>query len=150
MECIISKLLPDDTDKLKQLLLVYNGVFAWQDFVLPSDAYLQKMLNNPQHLVFVALLNNTVIGGFTAYILPEFETENSLVYIYDLAVSTTYQRQGIGQQLIQGIRSYCSHQTSLIELFVQADEKDDYAVDFYRKTGGSEMKVRQLSYFLNL
>lgn len=148
MNCVIEKLVVTDIEKLKGLLLSYEAVFEWQNFVMPSENHLRKMLNNPQHLVFVATNDHKVIGGLTAYILPEFESENSLVYIYDLAVQTEHQRKGVGQQLIQGVREYCAKQPGLIEVFVQADEEDEYAVDFYRKTGGTEMKVRQFSYFL--
>ncbi len=141
----IKRLTPPDTDKLKQLLYVFDDVFEWSLFTMPSDKHIYKMLESAQHLVFTALLNGVVIGGLTAYVLDEFETETSLVYIYDLAVKTEYQRQGIGQRLIKGINEYCRQQ-GIAEVFVQADEADDYAVDFYRKTGGKEMKVAQFTY----
>lgn len=141
----VKKLLPSDTEKLKELLLLFRDVFEQPAFSMPADAHLQKMLTNPQHLVFTAWLQGTLAGGATAYVLPEFETEHSLVYIYDLAVKTDLQRRGIGRQLIAGVEAYCRIQ-GFVELFVQADAADDYAVDFYRKTGGEEMKVVQFSY----
>lgn len=141
----IKKLLPSDTETLKTLLLLFRDVFEQTTFSMPPDAHLQKMLANPQHLVFSAWLEGGLKGGATAYVLPEFETEGSLVYIYDLAVSVKDQRKGIGTQLIAGIKDYCRQQ-GFAELFVQADAADDYAVDFYRKTGGEEMNVVQFSY----
>lgn len=147
MECVIKKLSPDDADKLKQLLLVFRDVFVQTNFTMPPDTHLQNRLNSTLHLVFTASRHDVVVGGLTAYILPEFETESSIVYIYDLAVKTEHQRRGIGQQLIKGINEYCRQQ-DITEVFVQADEADDYAVEFYRKTGGKEMKVVQFSYEL--
>ncbi len=143
----IKKLTHSHIEWLKQLLHVFNEVFEWESFAMPSDQHLNRMLQSSQHLVFVALLNDAVIGGLTAYVLDEFETETSIVYIYDLAVKTECQRQRIGQQLIKGITEYCRQQ-GMAEVFVQADEADDYAVDFYRKTGGKEMKVAQFTYSL--
>ena len=144
----IQKLTCRDVNKLKQLLSVFENVFEWASFTPPPEKHLHKMLESPQHLVFTALLNGMVIGGLTAYLLDEFETETSIVYIYDLAVKTEYQRQGIGQQLVKGIADYCRQQKNITEVFVQADEEDEYAVDFYRKTGGKEMKVAQFTYRL--
>lgn len=141
----IKKLSSSDTEKLKELLLLFRDVFGQTAFSMPPDAHLQKMLRQPQHLVFAAWRQGGLAGGATAYVLPEFETEQSLVYIYDLAVKTEFQRRGIGGQLIAGIKEYCRQQ-GFTELFVQADEADDYAVDFYRKTGGEELKVAQFSY----
>ena len=143
----IKKLTHLDTDRLKQLLYLFEDVFEWPSFTMPSNKHLQRMLESPQHLVFTALLQGRIIGGLTAYVLEEFETENSLVYIYDLAVKTEYQRQGIGQQLIKGINVYCRQQ-GFAEVFVQSEEKDNYAVDFYRKTMDEEMKVIQFTYHL--
>ncbi len=143
----IKKLNDSDTGKLQQQLLLFSHVFNQKHFSMPSTIHLQKMLANPHHLVFVATLNDAVIGGLTAYLLPEFETETSLVYIYDLAVQTEHQRKGIGKQLIASINKFCKQQ-GITEVFVQAEEKDEYAVNFYRKTGGKEMKVIQFAYAL--
>ena len=141
----VRKLRSSDTDKLKELLLLFSDVFGQTAFSMPADAHLQKMLGNPQHLVFTAWRQGVLAGGATAYVLPEFETEGSLVYLYDLAVKTELQRKGIGQQLIAGMKAYCRQQ-GFAELFVQADEADGYAVDFYRKTGGEELRAVQFSY----
>lgn len=143
----VKKLLNTDVNRLQELLLVFKDVFEWPSFTMPSETHLQKILQSPQHLVFVALLDDAIVGGLTAYLLPEFETETYLVYIYDLAVQTEHQRKGIGKRLIAGINEYCKQQ-GIAEVFVQADEEDDYAIDFYRKTGGKEMKVAQFTYAL--
>lgn len=72
-----------------------------------------------------------------------------MAYIYDLAVLTEYQRQGVGKQLIEFIKAYCEKQGSE-GVFVQADKPDDYAIDFYRKTRPTtEEPVVHFSYNLN-
>jgi aminoglycoside 3-N-acetyltransferase I len=60
-------------------------------------------------------------------------TVKPLVYIFDLAVQTPLQRQGIGKKLIDAINKFCT-EAGMEEVFVQADVIDDYAIDFYRKT----------------
>ncbi|MDX3912993.1 MULTISPECIES: GNAT family N-acetyltransferase [Olivibacter] len=60
-----------------------------------------------------------------------------MAYIFDLAVASLWQRQGIGNALIMHTKSYF-RQNGYSEVFVQADKIDDYAVDFYRKTNPTE------------
>ena len=143
----IKKLADQDLDKMRQLLLVFEDVFEQQNFRMSTESHLNKVLAKPEHLVFVALLDNIVIGGLTAYILQVYEEETSIVYINDLAILAKYQRKGIGQQLIKSINAYCKT-INISEVFIQADA-DEYAVNFYRKTGGKEMKVAQFTYELN-
>lgn len=143
----IQKLINQDIDKLRELLLVFKDVFEQPDFKMPPENYLVALLSKQEHLVFVAILDNKVIGGLTAYILNEYGAETSIVYIYDLAVSKMYQRKGIGQKLIAEINTYCRSK-NISEVFIQADAGDGYAVDFYRKTQGKEMKVVQFTYEL--
>lgn len=141
----IQKLTNQDIDKLRGLLLVFRDVFEQPNFKMPSENYLIALLSKQEHLVFVAVLDNKVIGGLTAYILNVYEEETSIVYINDLAVETTHQRKGIGQKLITEINTFCRSK-NIREVFIQADAGDEYAVDFYRKTQGKEMKVVQFTY----
>lgn len=60
-----------------------------------------------------------------------------IAHIYDLAVSTSYQRKGIGSKLIAFANEYCK-QSGFEEVFVQAEKDDDYAIDFYRSTKPAE------------
>ncbi len=52
----------------------------------PRDAYLEELLGSELFFALVALHNETVIGGLTAYELKKPEQERSEIYIYDLAV----------------------------------------------------------------
>lgn len=63
------------------------------------------------------------------------------MYVYNLAVKTTHQRQGIGRDLMIAVFEAAA-QTRSAEVFVQADEEDDHAVAFYQATGGNMEAVR--------
>lgn len=94
------------------------------------------------------MLEGKVIGGSTSYTLHQYYSKLPLVYIYDLAVKTKFQRQGIGKMLISGITNYC-REIGIEEVFVQADEEDGYAIEFYHSTGATTEKVVHFSYPLN-
>ncbi|KAA5549162.1 GNAT family N-acetyltransferase [Adhaeribacter rhizoryzae] len=148
MQVEIRKLDSQEIQLFKELIRVFEVVFEMKDFRIPEDEYLQKLLAQEGFYVFVTLQDAEVIGGLTAYTLNQYYSRLPLVYIYDLAVATQFQRKGIGQKLISGITSYCK-QIGVEEVFVQADEVDDYALDFYHKTGATAEKVVHFYYPLN-
>jgi aminoglycoside 3-N-acetyltransferase I len=134
MNMEIKKLTHQDIDEFIALIRVFEEVFEMENFVMPHQEHLRKVLLKPDFIVFVAIMDDQVIGGLTTYVLEQYYAEKPLAYIYDLAVKANYQRQGIGKQLIAGVTNYC-REKGFEEVFVQADKVDDYALDFYRSTG---------------
>ncbi len=96
----------------------------------------------------MALVDNKVVGGLTSYIMKQYYSKSSLVYIFDLAVKPELQRQGIGKMLITGNNSYCTT-IGVEEVMVQADEVDGYTIDFYQSTGAIGQKVIHFDYLLD-
>src|SRR5690554_7902521 len=123
MEVTIKKLDKENLDKFIALIQVFEDVFEMKSLIVPNEKYLHELLNNNSFYVFAAILNDTVIGGLTAYKLQQYYSEKPLVYIYDLAVKTEFQRQGIGKKLMSDIINYCK-KNGAEEVFVQADAED--------------------------
>jgi|SRR5690606_6913700 len=148
MDIQVKKLESSDIDSLIDLIELFEDVFEMQQFVAPERAYLQRLLKKDSFFVFVAFVDDAMVGGLTAYMLEQYYSTKPLVYIYDLAVRNEYQRQGIGKRLIESITEHCKR-AGVEEVFVQADEEDDYVLDFYRATGGLPEKVVHFTYPLN-
>lgn len=144
----IKKLGAQDLDQFVALIRVFEDVFEMKDFVMPDRHYLQQLLAKDDFIVFIALSDAKVVGGLTSYTLQQYYSQLPLVYIYDLAVKREFQRRGIGKMLISGVTNYCK-EMGVEEVFVQADEVDDYALDFYRSTGATAEKVVHFYYPLN-
>jgi len=149
MNIEIKKLSHHDIDKFVELIRLFEDVFEMKNFEMPDEIYLQKLLEEHSFFVFVAMIQGQVVGGLTAYTLRQYYSKSPLVYIYDLAVKTEFQRQGIGKMLISGIKNYCKG-IGIEEVFVQADEVDDFALKFYHSTGATAEKVVQFNYPLTL
>ncbi|HUM47849.1 MAG TPA: GNAT family N-acetyltransferase [Chitinophagales bacterium] len=148
MEIQIEKLNHNHLHQFIELIRVFESVFEMKNFQMPDENYLQKLLEKEDFFVFVALKENKVVAGLTSYIMHQYYSKMPLVYIFDLAVSTEFQRQGIGKMLIAANNSYCK--TIGIEaVMVQADEIDDYAIKFYHSTGATAEKVTHFEYVLN-
>ncbi|TGL65290.1 GNAT family N-acetyltransferase [Leptospira jelokensis] len=141
----IKKLSSADLSQFIELIGVFEDVFEMKPFPLPNRKYLQSLLDRDDFFVFVSILDGKVVAGLTAYLLRQYYSERPLVYIYDLAVKTHLQRKGIGKSLIASINRYCKEK-GIEEVFVQADLADDYALDFYRSTGGRAEDVVHFYY----
>jgi ribosomal protein S18 acetylase RimI-like enzyme len=144
----IKKLNSKDLGQFKALIFLFENVFEMKDLVIPDDEHLMNLLNDKNFFVFVAISENNVVGGLTSYTLEQYYSKRPLVYIYDLAVKTEFQRRGIGKLLIFAIKDYCM-QMGMEEMFVQADEADYHALEFYRGTEGNPEKVVHFNYPLN-
>jgi aminoglycoside 3-N-acetyltransferase I len=104
----------------------------------PSAAYLQRLLARDTFIALAAIARDgTVVGGVAAYVLDKFEQERSEIYIYDLAVASSYRRQGIATALIEALRAIARQRGAYV-IFVQADPPDAAAVALYTKLGVRE------------
>src|SRR4051794_40816887 len=100
MDLEIKRLENKDLGRFIALIRVFEEVFEMEGFQLPSEKHLQQLLGKEGFLVFVALFKGEVVAGLTAYTLAQYYSERPLVYIYDLAVMSPHQRQGIGKRLM--------------------------------------------------
>ncbi len=101
---------------------------------LPADAYVESLLAKEHVVALVALAGEEVLGGLVAYELDKFERARSEFYIYDLAVSEAYRRQGIATALIEHLGAIAARRGAWV-MYVQADHGDDPAIALYEKLG---------------
>ena len=141
----IKQLTKEDLSAFKQLINMFNMVFEEAESAISSETNLIKLLSKNNFIAIVAFSENEVVGGLTAYELPMYYSENSEIFLYDLAVKPEFQRVGIGKRLIHSLRDYCK-KNGIKEFFVMAHEEDEHAVEFYRSTGGKSEKVINFLY----
>ncbi len=144
----VKKLAPDEIEEFISLIGVFEIVFEMENFTLPRQDHLERLLAREDFHVFVAKQGNRVVGGLTAYSLQQYYSTRPLVYVFDLAVVSELQYKGIGKKLMSAINSYCK-ETGAEEVFVQADVVDEHAVRFYKSTGGTPEEVVHFYYPLN-
>jgi len=140
MEYIYKQLTSSDVELLKQLLQVFGEAFneinTYQDNV-PTDEYLTYLLAKQDFITVVALCNNEVVGGLTAYVLEKFEQNRREIYIYDLAVQEQHRRKGIATNVIHELKTIAKQKDAYV-IYVQADHGDDAAIRLYESLGVKE------------
>jgi aminoglycoside 3-N-acetyltransferase I len=142
---VIRQLTKEDLPAFKQLIHMFNVVFEESGQPTGSEAKLAQLLGMHQFIAIAAFFNTEVVGGLTAYELPMYYSENSEIFLYDLAVKPEFQRTGIGKRLIQELKKYCVT-NGIKEFFVLAHEEDGHAIEFYHATGGRSEKVVNFLY----
>lgn len=140
----VRRLTTDDIVAFKQLVELFCDVFEMQKDGI-AESRLQQLLADPNFVAFAALDNGTVCGGLTGYIMPMYYHTQSELYLYDMAVAITHQRQGIGRQLIAALKAFCSA-NGINTMFVEAHAEDLHAVEFYRNTGGVAEQAVHFNY----
>lgn len=146
MNKILSRrLASNDLDLFKELIHLFEVVFEMEDFTMPPDVHLQQLLAKDSFMAFVAVVDGKVIGGLTAYTWDQYYSVEPLAYIFDLAVATNWQRKGVGRLLMKAITDNC-RLLGMEEVFVQADDEDTHALEFYRATGGLPERVVHFAY----
>ena len=138
----IRRLSIDDRDLARDLFTLLTEVFGETSKPL-SDAYLDALLRRESFVAIAAIADGTVVGGLTAHILPMTRSECAEVFVYDVAVSAHYQRQGIGRELINALSRDVARNA---EIFVAADTEDSHALDFYRGLGGVAAPVTMFTF----
>ncbi len=141
--------IDDNINEFKDLLKVFKEVFEWEEDNTRNTDYLAGLLKNENFLALSAKLDDKVVGGLTAYILPSYETCKSSIYIYDIAVKESFQNRGIGKALIEYLLDYARN-NNFLDVFADTEQYDnEAAIGFYKKTPyEEEIKVLQYSYRL--
>jgi aminoglycoside 3-N-acetyltransferase I len=141
----IRQLTKEDLAAFKQLIHLFNTVFEEAESAIGSETNLEKLLEKKDFIAMAAFFENEVVGGLTAYELSMYYSDDSEIFLYDLAVKAEFQRIGIGKRLIHALKDYCAA-NGIKEFFVLAHEEDDHAVEFYHSTGGKSEKVVNFLY----
>lgn len=82
-----------------------------------STSYIEKFLANPFNYLLVAEADEQVIGFLSAHALDSIERESAAMFIYEIEVEETHQRQGAGRALINHARTL-ANEAGMFEMFV--------------------------------
>lgn len=93
---------------------------------------LKKITANPDHVIFVAILNNRIIGSTTLLIEQKFIHDGGLVgHIEDVVVSKEHEGKGIGFKIMQTALEYAKAHGCYKTIL----DCDDTVKPFYERLG---------------
>ncbi|HXV66815.1 MAG TPA: GNAT family N-acetyltransferase [Nitrosopumilaceae archaeon] len=119
---------------------LFNGFLQSMDSLKPASniskekatEIYQKIKSNPNHLVYVAISGDKVVGSTTMLIEPKFIHEGGNVgHIEDVVIAKEYQGKGIGEKLVQSLLEFAKENNCYKTIL---DCSDDVK-PFYEKIG---------------
>ncbi len=97
-----------------------------------ARAILKKITANPNTVIFVAVLDNKVVGSTVLIIEQKFIHDGGLVgHIEDVVVSKEHEGKGIGFKIMQTILEYAKNQGCYKTIL----DCDDKVRPFYERLG---------------
>jgi aminoglycoside 3-N-acetyltransferase I len=149
MSFIIRKLEPFDIDFAKQLFWFFQIDDGIVSPVIPSDEYLKTLLSKDDFHVVVALQNNALIGGLTAYELVMYKAEIKEMFLYEIAVEPKQRRTGVAKALVEFLKRI-GRSKGMKEMYVGTNKNNLAAMKLYQSSGGKiETGVEWFVYKLN-
>ncbi len=140
----IRKALLDDVIPMAKLL---GELFAIEDdFVFDEESHtkaLTLMINTQHSTLYVATINNRLIGMVTMQPLISTAMGGYVGLIEDVIVAHDFRGQGIGKQLLMTMIEE-SKLLGYTRLSLSADKRNDVAIDFYRTLGFEASNMRLL------
>jgi aminoglycoside 3-N-acetyltransferase I len=138
------RLTAADRAQARAMFLLMAAVFEEPGAPL-SDAYLDRLLARADFWAIAAFVDGAIAGGITAHTLWMTRAQSAEILVYDLAVRPELQRRGIGQRLIAALRQAAARE-AITNVFVDAENEDTHALDFYRGIGGAAAPVTQFTF----
>lgn len=97
-----------------------------------ARAILKKITGNPNNVIFVAVLDNKVVGSTVLIIEQKFIHDGGLVgHIEDVVVAKEHEGRGIGFKIMQAALEYAKNQGCYKTIL----DCDDKVRPFYERLG---------------
>nr|AIF22943.1 GCN5-related N-acetyltransferase (GNA1) [uncultured marine thaumarchaeote SAT1000_11_C10] len=130
-EIIIREIEEDDLEKgfLETLDFLRNASNLDKN---KAKEILKKIIQNPNHIIYVAIDNKKIVGSTTLLIEQKFIHDGGLVgHIEDVVVRKDYDRKGIGIKLVTSLLEHAKEKNCYKTIL---DCTDDVK-QFYEKIG---------------
>ncbi|UKN02955.1 GNAT family N-acetyltransferase [Paracrocinitomix mangrovi] len=141
---IVERIKPDEIEKFIELREIFIEVFKSDAPALNEQQYAQ-LRDNRNFVVVGATVGFELVGGLTAYLVPNYYKGGLDLFIYDIAVKTEHQRKGVGIELLKFTKNFCLEH-GIKEMYVAAEDNDEQALSYYRKTDAEEIGARFFIY----
>jgi ribosomal protein S18 acetylase RimI-like enzyme len=100
-----------------------------------SMQHLQRFLVQDTNYPIVALWSDAPVGFLTAYKMPAFSCDASMVYIFEIEVALIHRRHGVGKRMINLLKALC-WESDVENKWVGTKNINIAAKRLYKSTGG--------------
>jgi ribosomal protein S18 acetylase RimI-like enzyme len=116
------------------------------NFICQENA--RQFLLNPMNWIFACIEDNRIIGFAYGYELNRLSDIGNMLYIHEVGVLPDFQRQGIGKQMLNGIKRLCKL-SGICRFFLITEKSNTAACALYESAGGEPAHDDDVTYFFN-
>lgn len=100
-----------------------------------STDYLSRFLSRPENYLIVATDDDKPVGYLIAYLLDRVDRNQSMMFFYEISVTSSHHRRGAGTGMINLLKQFCREQ-NVMKMWVHTNVSNPAAVRLYEATGG--------------
>ena len=115
-----------------ELILRMNQTFR-EGMICCKNA--EVFLKNPRNWLYAAVCTEEIVGFAYGYALERLDSKGNMLYINEVGVAESFQRQGIGFHMMECLMQ-CCREEGITRCFLAAHQNNPGANALYRKLGG--------------
>ena len=117
-----------------------------KDFVCEENV--RQFLSNPMNCIFACIERERIIGFAYGYEVNRLNSDGNMLYIHEVGVLPEYQRQGIGKEILCGIKKSCKL-LGICRFFLFTEKSNHPACALYDSAEGEQAHEDDICYFFN-
>ncbi len=102
--------------------------------LIPSAAYLATFLSRLGNVLIVATDDRTSVAYLIAYLLDRVDRGQKMMFFYEIAVTESHRRRGIGTRMIGELKCIC-READVMKMWVPSGRSNVAATRLYASTG---------------
>jgi ribosomal protein S18 acetylase RimI-like enzyme len=131
----IRRLVPDE---------LKIGVAAIQNIkrAKTTTGVIAQFLKRPDQYFIAAIEDDQPIGFALAYELERIDRPHPMMFLYEIEVVESHQRQGVATAMIELLKKIC-HEKGVFKMFVIASASNNAALRLYDSTFGDAREIKR-------
>jgi ribosomal protein S18 acetylase RimI-like enzyme len=127
------------------LVLQMNNDYR-SNFVCLENA--KWFLSNSSNWIIACIEDERIIGFAYGYELNRLNDVGSMLYIHEISVLPEFQGQGIGKQILNGVKSLCKDH-GIYKIFLVTERSNVAACTLYESVGGKSDRSDDVLYYFD-
>ncbi len=100
----------------------------------PTERCFETFLSKPENVFIVAVDDAAPVGYAVAYLLDRIDRDQRMMFFYEIGVSESHRRRGIGRHMITSLKWVCREENAL-KMWVPTGRSNIAATGLYASTG---------------
>lgn len=96
---------------------------------------IMTFLSNEQNYLLAYIDNEKIVGILLAYALQRYDGRKEMLYLHEMDVLASYQKQGIGSKLMVALKEV-KEQGDFDKIFLITNKSNQGAIALYQACGG--------------